>query len=71
MSMNSFNTNGTSESDSKDDESEVSESLDGELTYLDFLCFPPMFNNLIDVPKFKNIKSKIFLSATLCNYVSI
>ena len=55
--------------DSKDDESEVSESLDEELSYLDFLCFPPMFNNLIDVPKFKNIKSKIFVSPTLYNYV--
>ena len=28
---------------SEDDESEVSESLDEELSYLDFLCFPPMF----------------------------
>ena len=57
--------------DSKDDESEVSESLDEELSYLDFLCFSPMFNNLIDVLKFKNIKSKIFVSLTLYNYVSI
>ena len=57
--------------ESEDDESEVSVALNEELSYLDFLCFPPMFNNLTDVPKFKNIKSKIFVSPTLYNYVSI
>ena len=54
-----------------DDESEVSEALDEELSYLDFLCLPPMFNSLIVVPKFKNIKSEIFVISTLCNYISI
>ena len=49
----------------------MSKVLNEELSYLDFLCFPPMFNNLIGVPKFENIKSKMFVSPTLYNHVSI
>ena len=49
-----------SESDVSEHESEVSESLDEELSYLDFLCFPPMFLSELTWQKFENIKSVRF-----------
>ena len=55
-----------SESDvSEDDESEVSESLDEELSYLDFLCFPPMFLSELMWQNLKISKVSNFLSPTL------